>query len=71
MIWSDSRVTEKMVKIGLNWFRHVQRRPINAPMRRANQTTWSSIKRGRGRPRRTLGELTEYNLLMNNIHRVD
>ena len=55
-----------MVKNRLRWFGHVQRRPIEVSMRRVDQTTWSSIKRGRERPR-ILVELIDRSLLVNNV----
>ena len=60
-------ISEKMVENRLRWFGHVQRRPLDAPVRRVDQIIRSPIKRGRGRPRRTLGELIEQDLLVNNI----
>ena len=60
-------ITEKLVENRLRWFGHVQRRPINAPVRRVDETTWSPIKRGRERPRQTLSKLIERDLLVNNI----
>ena len=60
-------INVKLVENRLRWFGHVQRRPINAPMRRVDETTWSPIKRGRGRPRQKLSKLIERDLLVNNI----
>ena len=50
-------ITEKLVKNSLRWFAHVQRRPIDASVRMMGQTTWSLIKKMKGRLRQTLGEL--------------
>ncbi|TQD68657.1 hypothetical protein C1H46_045810 [Malus baccata] len=40
----------------LRWFGHVQRRPIDAPVRRCDYGTKVQGRRGRGRPRKTLEE---------------
>ncbi|XP_054787150.1 uncharacterized protein LOC129293296 [Prosopis cineraria] len=60
-------IEEKMVENRLRWFGHVQRRPREAPVRRVEHITLSPIKRGRGRPKRTLLEVVERDLLINNI----
>ena len=60
-------IEEKLVENRLRWFGHVQRRPLSAPVRRVDQTTWSPVRRGRGRLKQTLSEVTERDLLINNI----
>ena len=44
-------ITEKLMENRLRWSGHVQRKSIDAPVRKVDQTTWSPIKRGRGRPK--------------------
>lgn len=56
-----------MTENRLRWFGHVQRRPLEAPVRRVDNMFFSPVKRGRGRPKRTLGELIRHDLLLNNI----
>ena len=47
---------------------HVQRRSLDvSSVRRVDQTTWSPIKRGRGKPRQSLSKFIEQDLLVNNI----
>jgi hypothetical protein len=43
-----------MVENRLRWFGHVERRPVDAVVRRVDQMEESQIKRGRGRPRKTI-----------------
>ena len=51
-----------MVENRLRWFGHVHRQPLGAPVRRVDQAVWNPLKRGRGRPKRTLNEVIEHNL---------
>ena len=60
-------IEAKMVENRLRWFGHVQRRPLEAPVRRVDCMSFSPVKRGRGRPKRTLGDLIKHDLLLNNI----
>jgi len=43
-------IVEKLVKTHLRWFGHVQRRPLDALIRRVDQMVENLIIRGRGRP---------------------
>jgi len=43
-----------MVKNRLRWFGHVERRPVDAVVRKVNQKEESQVKRSRGRPRRII-----------------
>ena len=52
----------KMTETRLRWFGHVQRRPLEAPVRQVDQMVCSPIKKGRGRPRRTLEEVIKRDL---------
>jgi len=49
-------IVEKMVENRLRRFGHVERRPVDAIVRRVDQMEVSQIKRGRGRPRETIRE---------------
>ena len=61
-------IEEKMVKSRLRWFGHVKRRPIEAPVRRVDQVFNEPITRGRGRPRKTIGETIRKDLDLNRLH---
>ena len=60
-------IAEKMVENCLRWFGHVQRRELDEPVRIVDQMIWSPYKRGRGRPKKTLNEIIQRNLLINNL----
>jgi len=47
-------IVEKLVENTLRWFGHVERRPVDAVVRRVNQMEESRVKRGRGRPKKTI-----------------
>ncbi|KAM2067302.1 hypothetical protein ACFX1T_043651 [Malus domestica] len=51
-----AEIEGKMRENRLRWFGHVQRRPIDAPVRRCDYGTEVQGRRGRGRPRKTLEE---------------
>ncbi|XP_050137092.1 uncharacterized protein LOC126612666 [Malus sylvestris] len=51
-----AEVEGKMRENRLRWFGHVQRRPIDASVRRCDYGTEVRGRRGRGRPRKTLEE---------------
>jgi hypothetical protein len=61
-------IEEKMVESRLRWFGHVRRRPLEAPVRRVDQMADSPRVRGRGRPRKTIGETIKRNLELNSLH---
>ena len=56
-----------MVESHLRWFGHVQRRELDAPVIIVDQMVWSPYKRGRRRLRRTLNDIIQRDLLINNI----
>ena len=60
-------IVEKLVETRLRWFGHVQRRPLEAPVRRVDQMEDSPITRGRGRPKKTIGETIRMDLAINNL----
>ena len=43
-------IEKKLVQHRLRWFGHVQRRPLEAPVRSGILSQDSNVKRGRGRP---------------------
>ncbi|KAM7467464.1 hypothetical protein LguiB_015026 [Lonicera macranthoides] len=58
-------ITEKMVESRLRWFGHVWRRPVDAVVRRVDHMEGSLVVRGRGRPRKTIGETIKKDLEAN------
>ena len=44
-------LSRKMRETHLRWFGHVNRRPLDAPVRRVENRELSQVKRGRGRGR--------------------
>ena len=60
-------IVEKMVENRLRWFGHVERRPVDAVVRRVDQMEESQIKRGRGRPRKTIRETIKKDLEVNEL----
>ena len=46
----------------LKWFGHVGRKHVEVQVRRVNQMEGSSIARGRGRPRKVIGETIKKDL---------
>ena len=46
-------IEEKLVQYRLRWFGHVQRRPLEAPVRSGILSQDSNVKRGRERPKLT------------------
>jgi len=51
-----STYSRKVGKNRLRWFGHVERRPVDAVVRRVDQMEKSQVKRSRGRPRKTTRE---------------
>ncbi|KAK8944698.1 hypothetical protein KSP39_PZI008342 [Platanthera zijinensis] len=49
-------IAEKIQEAQLRWFGHVQRRPLEAPVRRCESLVTRHAKRGRGRPIKTWNE---------------
>jgi len=60
---------EKIIQHRLRWFGHVQRRPMEAPIRRGVLNQSENTKRGRGRPRLTWEEAVKRDLKDWNIPR--
>lgn len=55
-----------MVESCLQWFGHVRRRAIDAPLRKVNQTEDSPVSR-RKRPRKTIVEIIRKNFELNGL----
>jgi len=60
-------IVEKLVENRLRWIGHVERRPIDAVVRRVDQMEESQVKRGRGRPRKTVSETIRKDLGVNEL----
>ena len=50
-------IEEKIIETRLQWFQHVQRKPLKATMRKVEQLVFSPRERDRRRPKRTLKEI--------------
>ncbi|KAK4364064.1 hypothetical protein RND71_015422 [Anisodus tanguticus] len=50
-------VEDKMREARLRWFGHVQRRDMDAPVRRCERLAMDGFRRGRGRPKKYCGEV--------------
>ena len=55
-------IIEKLVENRLRWFGHVERRPVEAVVRRVGH-----VKRGRGRPKKTIRETIRKDLEVNEL----
>jgi len=60
-------IVEKLLENVLKWFRHVKRRPVDAFVRRVDQMEESRVKRGRGKPKKTIRETIRKNLEVNEL----
>jgi hypothetical protein len=60
-------IVEKLVANRLRWFGHVERRPVDVGVRRVDQMEKSQVKRGRGRPKKTIRETIRKNLEVNEL----
>jgi len=60
-------IVEKLVENRLKWFGHVERRPVDSVIRRVDQMEESQVKRGRGRPRKTINETIRKDLEVNEL----
>ena len=58
-------IVEKLVENRLRWFGHVERRPVDAVVRRVDQMEESQVKRGR--PRKTIRETIRKDLEVNEL----
>jgi len=60
-------IVEKLVENRLRWFGHVERRPVGAVVRKVDQMEESHVKRGRGRPKKTIRETIRKDLEVNEL----
>jgi hypothetical protein len=60
-------IVEKLVENRLRWFGHVERRPVDAVVRRVDQMEESQVKRGRGRHKKTIRETIRKDLEVNEL----
>ena len=58
-----------MVKKGLRWFGHVERRPLDFVVRRVDHMEDCHITRGRGKPRKTIRETVKKDFEINKLDR--
>jgi len=58
-------IVEKLVENRLGWFGHVERRPVDAVVRRLDQMEESQVKRGRERPKKTIRKTIRKDLEVN------
>ncbi|KAK8919013.1 hypothetical protein KSP39_PZI021783 [Platanthera zijinensis] len=56
-------IAEKMREACLRWFGHVQRRSLEAPVRRCESLVTRHVKRGRGRPIKTWNETARKDMM--------
>jgi len=60
-------IAAKLVENRLRLFRHAERRPIDTVVRRVDQMEESQVKRGRGRPKKTIRETIRKYLEINEL----
>ncbi|XP_070008736.1 uncharacterized protein [Nicotiana sylvestris] len=56
-------VDDKMREARLKWFGHMQRRSIDAPVRRCERLDVVGTRRGRGRPKKYWGEVIRQDMV--------
>jgi len=57
-------IEDKIRQARLRWFRHIRRRPMDAPARRGETIVCSDHRRRRGRPRKSWREVIRHDLKM-------
>ena len=60
-------IGDKMRESRLRWFRHVQRRPMTAPVRRSETIQVEGARRTRGRPKLTWVEVVKRDMATCNL----
>jgi len=60
-------IVEKLEENRLRWFGHVERRPVDVVVRRVYHMKKSQVKRGRGRPKKTIRETIRKDLEVNEL----
>ena len=60
-------ISEKIAENRLRWYGHVQRRELDDPVRIVDQMVRDLYIRNRGRPKRTLNEVIQRDLLVKGL----
>ena len=60
-------VAKKIREARLRWFGHVQRRSVDAPVRRYERIVLGDSQRGRGRPKKYWGEVIRHDMKTLNL----
>ncbi|PKA50681.1 hypothetical protein AXF42_Ash021015 [Apostasia shenzhenica] len=60
-------VAEMRMLSGLRWFRYLNHRPIEAPVRKIELLDFAHVQRGRGRPKKTWQETIRSDLSYLNL----
>ena len=60
-------IEDKMREIRLRWFGHIQRKPLDAPVRKSDLLIIHDNARGRGRPKLTWIEIIKNNIISCNL----
>jgi hypothetical protein len=60
-------IVEKLVENRLRWFGHVERIPVDVVVRRVDQMEERQVKKGRGRPKKTIRETIRKDLEVNEL----
>ncbi|KAK8923655.1 hypothetical protein KSP39_PZI019072 [Platanthera zijinensis] len=63
-------IAEKMREAQLKWFGHVQKRPLEALVRRCESLVSRHVKRGRGRPIKTWNETIRKDMMYVDINEI-
>ena len=61
-------ISEKMKEYRLRWYEHVQRRELDEPVRIVEQMEREPYIRNRGRPKRTLDEVIQRDMVVKNLY---
>ena len=60
-------IAKKMTETQSQWFEHLQRRLPKAYVRKVDQMIFNPLKKGKGRPKKTLGEIIQRDFWLNDI----
>ena len=60
-------ISEKMREYRLRWYEHLQRRELDEPVRIVEQMEREPYIRNRGRPKRTLDEVIQRDMVVKNL----
>ncbi|XP_019259176.1 PREDICTED: uncharacterized protein LOC109237335 [Nicotiana attenuata] len=65
VIWDKvgvAPIEDKTREVRLRWFGHVRKRSTDAPVRRCERLTFEGLRRGRGRPKKSWGEVIRHDM---------